>query len=327
MAVGHNKDDKIETFFINLFRGAGLSGLRSIPVKRDNIIRPLMFATRKQIVDYAKENNINNREDSSNSTDHYLRNKIRHHLIPQIEEISPGFSIKVQHSIDNLNDADLFLKSVIANTKKQLFINSNNNSFEVSIAKLQKLSPIAIWMYYLLSGFGYSRQVTNAVCLSLKDRKNNIGKRFYSADFELLLDRNNLIIRPIVDNKYVNPINISITQTSINEPVNLIIQKLENTAEFKFNNSSKFAYFDSDSLSFPLIVRRWQQGDRVTPFGMSVSKLVSDILINNKVNLFEKENTYVLLSGKEIMWVIGHRSSNKFRVKKSTKYIYKMEIL
>ena len=157
IAVAHNQDDKIETFFINLFRGAGIKGLKSIPVVRQNIIRPLMFATRNQIEEYANKNNIEFREDSSNSSDYYLRNKIRHQLIPKIEKISPGFAIAAQKSIDNLRDADLILQSVIDKKRKELFNVNSIGITRISIPGLQKLSPIKIWMYYLLTEYGFHK--------------------------------------------------------------------------------------------------------------------------------------------------------------------------
>ncbi len=189
VAIAHNEDDKIETFFINLFRGAGLKGLKSIPVKRDNIIRPLLFASRKQIVKYVQENNLDYREDSSNSSDYYLRNNIRHNIIPKIKEISSGFTKSAQKSISNLSDADLLLQSVIDEKKKQLFVKDSKNNVLISIVELINLNPNHIWTYYLLKEFGFSRQISDAICLSLKEKSENIGKRFSAPDYELLIDR------------------------------------------------------------------------------------------------------------------------------------------
>ncbi len=322
VAIAHNEDDKIETFFINLFRGAGLKGLKSIPIKRDNIIRPLMFASRKQIVKYAQENNLDYREDSSNSSDYYLRNNIRHNIIPKIKEISSGFAKSAQRSIDNLSDADLLLQSVIDKKKKQLFAKDSKSNVLISINELINFKPNNIWIYYLLNEFGFSRQISDAVCLSLKEKSENIGKKFSAPDYELLIDRENLIIRKIIIKQASSKVLISINQHQLDMPIKMTMESHKNTPDFIFNNSNNIAYFDFDSLSFPLTIRPWQVGDKIIPFGMNGRKLVSDILIDNKVNAFEKENTYVLLSGKKIIWVIGHRSSNETRVKKSTKDIY-----
>jgi len=327
IAIAHNQNDNIETFFINLFRGAGIKGLKSIPVKRNNIIRPLMFATRKQIVEYAKDYNLDYREDSSNSSDYYLRNNIRHNLIPKIQDISPGFAKSAQRSIDNLNDSDKLLQSVINDKKNSLFVTNSNNIIQISISELIKLTPNNIWIYYLLNEFGFSRQITNAICLSLTEKEENIGKRFSSAKYELLIDRTSLIIRSIPDKMPLKETHIIISQDRSEKPVSLTMKRHKNSPEFVFSKSNNVAYFNLDKLTFPLTIRPWQVGDRIIPFGMNGSKLVSDILIDNKVNSFEKENTYVLLSGEKIMWLIGHRTSNEFRVKKTTKDIYVVSLM
>ena len=322
IAIAHNQDDNIETFFINLFRGAGIKGLKSIPIKRYNIIRPLMFATRKQIVEYAKENNIEYREDSSNSSDYYLRNNIRHHLIPKIKEISPGFAKAAQKSISNLSDADLLLQSVIDEKKSLLFVSDSKNNILIPINDLINLKPNNVWVFYLLKEFGFSREKSDAICLLLQNKNDNIGKRFSSPDHELLIDRNNLIIRKTIIKQSSTKVQISVNQHQLEVPISMTMESQKNTPKFTFSRSNNIAYFNLDKLAFPLTIRPWQVGDRIIPFGMNGSKLVSDILIDNKVNSFEKENTYVLLSGKKIIWVVGHRTSNEFRIKKSTKDIY-----
>jgi len=327
IVIAHNQDDKIETFLINLFRGAGIRGLKSIPVKRDNIIRPLMFATRKQIVEYAQENNLEYREDSSNSSDYYLRNNIRHHLIPKIKEISPGFAKSAQKSIDNLNDSYQLLQSVINEKRNNLFTQDVNNNILIPIVDILNLKPYSIWIYYLLKEFGFSRQITDAICYSLERKEQNIGSKFSSSDYELLIDREFLIVRKTTNSRIFKKVEISITKTKIENPIRMTMESQKNTPEFVFSKSNNVAYFNLDKLTFPLTIRPWQVGDRIIPFGMNGSKLVSDILINNKVNSFDKENTYVLLSGKKIIWLVGHRTSNETRVKRNTKNIYVVSLL
>lgn len=326
VAVAHNHDDKIETFFINLFRGAGIKGLKSIPVKRQNIIRPLMFATRNQIVEYANKHDLEFREDSSNKSDDYLRNKIRHNLIPKIEQISPGFTTAAQKTINNLRDSDLLLNSVINEKRQELFVSDANNTIIVAIQELKKLSPGNIWMYYLLNEFGFNKQITDSICLSL-DEENNTGLKFLSSDYELLIDRDYLLIRKIEKGSSSKKYIISSIQNKITEPVNISIKNYKNDPGFVFSKNKNIAYFDLEKLSFPLTMRRWQHGDRMVPFGMNGNKLISDILIDNKVDLFEKENTYVVVSGKKIMWLVGHRSSNEFKVTKSTCDIFEMKLI
>lgn len=326
VAIAHNENDKIETFFINLFRGAGVKGLRSIPVKRQNIIRPLMFATRNQIEKYASKHKLEFREDSSNKSDDYLRNKIRHHLIPVIEEISPGFEDAVIKSIENLNDSDLILGSIIHEKKLQLFSSNSTNNIQIDLKGLRKLSPIKTWIYYLLYEFGFDRKITDAICVSLEDA-NCVGLKFSSADFELLIDRGYLLLRKIKKGSLFKKFTISSNQSEINVPVNILIEHHKNSPEFVFSNNNNIAYFDFEKLTFPLLLRSWERGDRMIPFGMNGSKLISDILIDNKVDLFEKEEIYVVISGEKILWLVGLRSSNLSRITKSTKNIFTMKLI
>jgi len=155
-----------------------------------------MFATREQIVEYAKRNKLEFREDSSNSSDNYLRNRIRHHLIPKIEEISPGFNKAALKSIDNLNDSYLILQSAISEKLHQLNISHSNDINKVSIKELKKLSPTKIWMYYLLSEFGFNRQITDDICIAL-EAENRSGHKFLSSNHELLIDRDHILIRKL----------------------------------------------------------------------------------------------------------------------------------
>lgn len=324
IAIAHNNDDKTETFFINLFRGAGVKGLKSIPVKRENIIRPLMFANRNQIEEYANKHKLEFREDSSNKSDDYLRNRIRHHLIPVIKELSPGVENAVNKSIDNLIDADLILDSIINEKKQQLFSLDNDN-IQIDLKELLKLSPIQTWMYYLLSEFGFARNNTDAICSSIED-VNCVGHKFSSTNYELLIDRDYLLLRKIRNKSSVKEFNIYNNQNEINEPVNIIIEQQYNSPEFVFSKNSNTAYFDLEKLTFPLIIRQWEHGDRMIPFGMKGQKLISEILIDSKVDLFKKEDTYVITSGGKIIWLVGLRSSNEFKITSATKNILTMEL-
>ncbi len=326
IAVAHHQDDKIETFIINLFRGAGLKGLKSIPVKRQNIIRPLLFATRKEIEEYAKEYMLEHREDSSNSEDYYLRNKIRHQLIPKMEEISSGSSNSIKKSIENIVDADNFLNSIVGEKLKELLISSSDGTKKIPIREIKEIKPFNTWVFYLLNEFGFIRQITDNICVALIEG-NCTGLRFNSTDHELLIDREHLIIREAVNESTQRKYNIPESKHYITNPLKINFERLKNQPDFVFSKEKHIAYFDADKLAFPLTLRKWQPGDRIIPFGMTGSKLISDILIDLKVNSFEKENVYVMMSGEKIIWLIGYRSSNDFRVKESTSEILVMELI
>ncbi len=326
IAVAHHQDDNIETFFINLSRGAGLTGLKGIPVKRNNIVRPLMFATREEIEIYAKEHMLEFREDSSNSTDYYQRNKIRHHLIPRLEEISAGYRPSIVKSLNHLDDSDKLLHSVIDKKVDELFKRVPNGTKKVRISELLKLDPLCIWIFYIFNKYGFSRAVTDSLCYALKE-KNYTGLKFNSQDYELLINREHILMRENITQTENNKYEITDGKLYITNPIKLNFEIHDNHKGFEFYNNRNIAYFDKEKLEFPLIVRKWQRGDRLSPFGMKGSKLVSDILIDNKVDSFTKDHVYVILSGEKIIWVVGLRSSEEYKVTNETKSIMLMQFI
>jgi len=321
IAVAHHFDDQVETFFINLLRGSGVTGLKGMPVKRGKIIRPLLFARRSEIVQHATDYKLGFREDSSNSSDKYLRNRIRHNILPEIEELSNYFEIALTDSLEYLSEDDLLLKQIIQEKKNTIFI-YKNNLLIIPMSKLKLLDNFDIWLYYLLKDLGFNRAVTDKI-VALPEEK--VGKIFYSESHQLLVDRDQLIIREKV-NEMNHKRKWHLRKRSISIPLKLKPSVIENDADLKFRTESKFAYFDFEKLEFPLLIRHWREGDYFIPFGMKGKKLVSDFLIDLKVNRFEKENTFVMLSGDDIIWVIGLRSSEKFKVTKQTKKIYQVQL-
>ncbi len=326
IAIAHHQDDNIETFFINLSRGAGIKGLKSIPIVRDNIIRPLMFATRNEVELYAKEHMLEYREDSSNRKDYYLRNNIRHNLIPTLESISPGYKQAITKSIDNLVDSDLLLQSVVDEKISTHFKTEPNGTKKVSIAELQKLVPYRIWMYYILNEFGFIRQISDSICNAI-EQGNSTGLRFASSNHELLIDRKQLLLREISKKASTLTYLIKDSDPYITTPLKINFEKGVDPKSIEFTSNNSIAYFDYDKLEFPLSIRKWQAGDKIIPFGMKGSKLISDILINNKVDSFEKENVYVILSGKKVVWLVGYRASNDFKISDNTKTYFMMELI
>lgn len=323
IAVAHHFDDQAETFFINLFRGSGISGLRGMPLKRGKIIRPLLFARRTGIENYAKTQKISFREDSSNASDNYLRNRIRHYVLPEIEKLASNFSLSLNKSLEHLAD-DEFLLQHLLDKKKQEIISFKNNVVLIQKKDLLTLEKTETWLYYLLKDYGLNQPTASRITYALL--KNEVGKKFFFGNNQLLVDRDYIII--IEKATPMNPTRKwHLRKRSISVPLKLKPHVFENSPEFILQKDPNIAYFDFEKLTFPLLIRHWKQGDRFTPFGMKGSKLISDFLIDMKVNLFEKETTYVMLSGEEIIWVIGLRSSKKFMVTAKTRKIYQVNLL
>jgi len=323
IAVAHHFDDQIETFFINLFRGSGVSGLKGMPVKRGKIIRPILFTRRAEIEKYASENQLSFREDSSNSSDKYLRNRIRHNILPEIENTANNFEIALKDSLQFLSEDDILFKQLIQKKKDSIFLIKNKQVIIPQTGLLSFDMP-DVWLFYLLKDFGFKRSVTDEIFLALVNKK--VGNMFFSDSHQLLVDRNYLIIREKVV-KMNHKRKWHLRKRNISFPLKLKPSVIDVEAGLKMRTEPDFGYFDFEKLKFPLVIRQWKEGDKFVPFGMKGSKLVSDFLIDNKVDRFEKEKIYVMLSGNEVIWVIGLRSSENFKVTKQTTKIYHVQLI
>ena len=322
VAVAHNSDDEVETFFINLSRGSGLTGLKGIPLKRESIIRPVLFANREKIVAYAKKNKLFIREDSSNKEDKYLRNKIRLNLIPELEKLSPKFSYSVIDSINHLNEADILLKQLLEEKFKALR-KQKDGIISISLPELEKLQPFRIWLYYLLRLYNFNRDTTDNLAESITGKQT--GKIFFSATHKALINRKELKIKTIGENKEKVYL-INIDKKSITKPINLSIDSFRVTEGFQLKKDIRFAQLDKDKLKFPLKIRNWKKGDKFKPFGMKGSKLLSDYFIDSKIDLFEKEDIWLLLSGEKIVWVIGYRISDDYKLTNKTIHVLSIKL-
>jgi len=317
VAVGQHADDQVETFFINLLRGSGLAGLRGMPLKRGNIIRPLLFANRKQIIMHTEENDLNFREDSSNKEDTYLRNKIRLNLLPELEKLHTKAPVAIVESMNNLNEADVLLKQLMDEKYNSLF-SEKEGFLLVSKDDVVKLQPMDSWLFYLMKRFGFNRDTTNSMTDAII--RTQIGQSFVSETYEAIIDRKNLLIRPMTEidlKEYI----VQRGQDKITDPLILNFKRIPNSETFKIKSDARVAQLDEGKLTYPLKIRRWQHGDRFAPFGMKGSKLLSDFFIDNKINLFEKQNIWLLISGNNIVWVIGHRISEKYKITRQTETV------
>lgn len=322
IATAHHQNDAIETFFINLMRGSGISGLRSILSKHDRIIRPLLFASKKQIIIYAKKNKLAYREDSSNASDKYLRNQLRHQVIPLLNELNSSFENSLIHTLANLRATELIYNAAVEKIKSTHLI-VDKNGVRISIKKLKGLSPLVTYLYEFLKNYNFNSTIVQEISNSLDATS---GKLFYSATHRLVKDRDFLIIEPLAklsieQNKYL----INEEQLSLPE-LHLFFKVIKNTATVTLPTSTQQAALDYDKLIFPLEIRRWKVGDRFRPLGMKGEKKLSDFFIDKKLSIAEKENTWVLCSAKKIVWVLGLRIDDYYKVTASTKKIYLVEI-
>ncbi|MFI3280746.1 MAG: tRNA lysidine(34) synthetase TilS [Rikenellaceae bacterium] len=312
IAVAHHIDDSIETFFINLFRGTGLKGLTGITAHRGQIIRPMMFAQRKDILECAVANKIPFREDSSNHSTKYLRNKIRLGLIPRVKEITPKFTSLMRKNIDRLINAQRFINSAISKIGDDV-ISCEAEIYTLDVERIDPTLPREFVIYELLnSRFGFKGDVVDSLIASRQAESS--GRRFYSKEYVAYTNRGAILIAKIPSD---DPCEVSVEENVLRNYCGnsiLYYEHLDIGALESFSVPSKVALIDDDKLKYPLTIRRWREGDVFVPFGMSGRKKVSDFLIDEKVSQPEKDRQFVLVSGGEIVWVIGRRISEKFKL-------------
>lgn len=317
--TGHNFDDRLETFFINALRGSGISGLRSIPEKNGNCIRPLLFATRNEIEDYAGKKKISFREDSSNLKTEYTRNKVRHFLMPALEAVDVDFRKGMAKTLCNMVKTEAFISSEI-NRRRASYSHNDGRDFKIPIADVVSDENAEFWLFELLKPFGFNAATVSKIFITICSDANP-GKIFLSDNFELIIDRRELIVRQKNDKKspglFLVPDNI----TEIDEPLKMLISRTNHDAGFALCKDKRVAQIDFAKLRFPLKIRRYKTGDFFYPIGMRGKKLLSDYLIDLKLSLFEKRDIWLLESDGKIVWVIGYRLDERFKITPGTKQI------
>ena len=322
LCTAHHLDDSIETFFINLLRGTGIAGLHGIKVKNDKIVRPLLFATREEILSYAKQNNISYVEDSTNSETKFTRNKIRHNLFPVLREINPNFEFALKKDIEYLNDTEFIFRREIEKTKKEI-IETEQEVIKINISKLKQLNPMKIYLYEILSEYGFNETNINDI-LSCLDEIS--GKQFFSKTHRLVKDRHYIFIDVIKNNTTNDFFLIDNCQSSLIHPLKMQIELLRDLKFINISKDKNIAMLDADLLKFPLILRKWRQGDSFVPFGMKKEKKLSDYFTSNKYSLLDKENQWILCSEEKIVWLVSERIDDRFRISNKTKNILKIEV-
>ena len=311
--TAHHNQDNIETFFINSFRGTGLLGLNGIPKKRNNIIRPLLSVNKKEIINYLKANNIPFCNDSSNKEIKYDRNYIRNEIYPIIETRFSKAEKGIKNTIELL-EKDYKLLINLVEEKIAPFISHKDG--DIIIDSDNKLS-LDLWYHYFSKyNFSYS-QINNLI-----DKKHQSGKILFNNDFTIYIDRKNWVIKK---NNFKNDVTYLLKKNqSIKHPISLLCLTEKTSTIIK--KDSHIAYFDINKLKFPLTLRKWKQGDYFHPFGMKGKKKISDFLIDNKVPLYKKNEVYVILSSDKIIWVIGYRISDNFKIDASTEKSYIIKV-
>ncbi|MEO8236008.1 MAG: tRNA lysidine(34) synthetase TilS [Flavobacterium sp.] len=314
--TAHHADDNLETFLINLTRGTGLDGLTGIPEQNEQIIRPLLPFSRNEIEGYAKEYNIKWREDSSNASDKYLRNKIRHDLVPILKELNPNFLYSFQKTQNYLQESQIMVEDATIMIYQQV-AKEDNEVISFDLKKLTQLPNYKSYLYQWLREYDFTawEDIYDLV-------ESQSGKQIFSKNYRLLKNRDFLILSPIKDLENESYF-IEKGQKEVKIPLNLSICKVNDISTPK----NTIIFVDEDKLQFPLTIRKWNEGDSFYPSGMDGKKKLSKYFKDEKLSLIEKENTWLLCSNNQIVWVIEKRADQQFIANKTTKNIIQLELI
>ncbi len=320
IVTGHNRNDMVETVLINFARGSGIRGLTGIRARHGFLVRPLLFASRAEIRKYADVHSLLWREDSSNAETKYIRNRIRHVLIPEFEAINPAFMQNATDTISRLSQTEQLLNLALAQIKKSVWIELPDK-FLIDIEKLTEYPAVETLLFELLREFGCTSLLVRSIMSSFESTP---GKRFITRTHSITRDRTHLIITknrvPIDTEMEIEDDTVLVTY-----PIHLTLGTLKVNPGYTIPSENRYAVLDWDQLIFPLTLRRWRAGDHFHPLGMKGTKKISDFLIDNKVPLPDKQHIWVIESSGNIVWVVNHRIDDRYRITAKTSQVLLIE--
>ncbi|TNJ42902.1 tRNA lysidine(34) synthetase TilS [Tamlana fucoidanivorans] len=313
--TAHHADDNLETFLINFSRGTGLEGLTGIPEINGKFVRPLLPFSSEFIKAYAIEHNITWRDDSSNASVKYLRNKLRHEVIPILKEINPNLLFSFQTTLNNLNDASLIIKETMTSFLDQAIEVHSEQEIKFKIAVFKNTSHPKAYVFETFKPYGFTQWDDILVLLD-----GETGKQVFSSTHRLIKNREHLLLSPIKASDY-KTILIPHLEKSVEIPEGILHFEDAKAMDDKDDN---VLYADKSKLEYPIILRKKQEGDVFYPLGMQGKKKLSKYFKDEKLSLLDKEHTWLLCSKEAIVWVVGKRADNRFKVDANTKNILKI---
>lgn len=322
IAVAHHRDDQIETVFMNMFRGCGMRGVAGMKHLNGVILRPFLEISRDEIESFAEKHKILFVTDSTNEQAIYKRNKLRLQLLPLLEEIHPGVRETLSRTILNLQNAEKYYQQGIDGAKHRILRSEvfDKDNFVIDISLLKKEDSPRTLLFELLFPLGFNLKIIDSILQSLDSVS---GLKFYSTTHRVVKDRNTLqidLLHPVKSNIYY----IEKSQTNIEAPFHMSFCEILYFSDIHIERSKHIAMFDLNKLQFPLSLRRWSQGDRMVPLGMKGSKKISDIFSNLKYSLSQKEEAWLLCSGSDIIWIVGERMDERYKITDTTEQIFKI---
>lgn len=318
VSTAHHLNDSLETVLLNLTKGTGIAGLHGILPKNNFLIRPLLFATKQEIIDFAGTHGLAWREDISNNSNKYQRNLIRNKVVPLLKEINPSLESRFEQTLDKLQLLENFYNDEVARFKLNVFKQSEKEVY-INIPDLLTTSNYKVLLLGALKEYGFHYEDLS----QLIDGQFPENKTITSDNFKLFTNHNRLIILPNHDSQLVfKEVSIE-SKFVITKSVKIEFSIMDNTDISTLIKQKNIGCLDFETLHFPLIVRNWKDGDRFQPFGFKgLHKNVSDFLNESKVPFYKKKDVLVIESGEEIVWIVGYRIAEKYKVTAQTKRVY-----
>ena len=320
LLTAHHADDNIETILMNFFKGSGINGLKGILPKQANIIRPLLFATKDDILVFAKENNLSYREDSSNSSDKYTRNYFRNELIPGIEKVFPGVKENLLKNASRFREINSIYLSAIKTIKSKLVF-KNGSEYHIPVWKLQQTEGMLSVLYEIIKDFDFTAHQVEEVAKLLGSES---GKYVQSASHRILRNRKWLIISTLREEEDSIHVIEDAGSCVYYTKGKLVIEK--ETMPVRISSESHIAQLDASGIIFPLMLRKWKTGDYFYPLGMPKKKKINRFLSDLKLSSNQKQEVWVIESDKKIIWIVGQRIDHRFRITDSTREVLRLSL-
>ena len=314
--TAHHLDDSLETFLINFIRGSGLDGLTGIPSRNGNVIRTLLPFSRNEIETFAKENIILWREDSSNSSGKYVRNKLRLDVVPILKELNPSLLTSFESTLSHLQQSQSLVNDASQSVFKEVVL--EDDTINIDIAKLTGFPNYKAYLYQWLQPFGFT--AWNDIYALVEAQS---GKQVFSETHILLKNRNHLILFPKQNESEPIHFWIKKEQKDVKFPLKMSFCKVNDISVATTNT----IFVDDEKLTFPLEIRKWQDGDWFYPHGMEGKKKLSKFFKDEKFSIIDKSNAWLLCSDNQIVWVIGKRVDDRFKVTTATTKILKINYI
>jgi tRNA(Ile)-lysidine synthase len=314
LLTAHHLDDNIETMLMHFFRGTGITGLTGMPVKNGTLVRPLLSISKNSLKAFAISQNLDWVEDSSNASEDYTRNYFRNQLIPYVTTIFPNLHQNLENNLHRFSEASVLYEQAIRMYKKKLLTLIGSET-HIPVLLLKKVIPLQTILYEIIRHYHFSPAQTPDV-IRLMDSTN--GKFVSSSSHRIIKNRRWLIIAPL-ENASASHIVIEQNESPVNYPAgSLLIDRIEVDGSGSYAVPGDGECFDEAKIKFPLLLRKWKSGDYFYPLGMKKKKKLARFFIDQKLSKTAKEKVWVLVTDSQIVWVVGHRIDNRFRMSGST---------